>query len=121
MNTVDDTEITRRLHEDDQSVLATILSDIVPRHWQLLGLRFGEGISSDLGWNIYDGRFGCVAYRHEATPSGTMRDSTKRELSMSESDKSRNRIFQELEAVKVAIGWNEATWTTKRFWEQYER
>lgn len=40
---------------------------------------------------------------------------------MSESDKSRNRIFQELEAVKVAIGWNEATWTTKRFWEQYER
>lgn len=40
---------------------------------------------------------------------------------MSESDQSRNRIFQELEAAKVDIGWNEATGTTRKFWEQFER
>jgi RNA polymerase sigma factor (sigma-70 family) len=47
MNTVDDAEIIRRLHEGDQSVLATILKDIVPRHWRLLSRKFGEGISNE--------------------------------------------------------------------------
>ncbi len=47
MNTVDDTEIIRRLQEGDQSVLATILNDIVPRHWRLLSRKFGEGISNE--------------------------------------------------------------------------
>jgi RNA polymerase sigma factor (sigma-70 family) len=47
MNTVDDTEIIRRLQEGDQSVLATILKDIIPRHWRLLSRKFGEGISNE--------------------------------------------------------------------------
>ena len=47
MNTVDDTEIIRRLEKGDQSVLATILKDIVPRHWRLLRRKFGEGISNE--------------------------------------------------------------------------
>lgn len=40
---------------------------------------------------------------------------------MTESDQSRNRIFQEIEAAKVALGWKEATWTARKFWEQLER
>lgn len=47
MNTVDDTEIIRRLHEDDQSVLATILQQIVPGHWHRLKRKFGEVLSNE--------------------------------------------------------------------------
>ena len=47
MNTVDDTDIIRRLEKGDQSVLATILQEIVPRHWRLLRRKFGEVLSNE--------------------------------------------------------------------------
>lgn len=47
MDTVDDDEIIRRLEKGDESVLATILTDVIPRHWRLLNRKFGEGLSSE--------------------------------------------------------------------------
>lgn len=45
MSAIDDSEIIARLLDDDQSVLATVLSDVVPRHWPLLSARFRDSLS----------------------------------------------------------------------------
>ncbi len=38
---------------------------------------------------------------------------------MIEADQSPDRVLQELEAAKVAIGWHEATGTARKSWEQF--